>query len=216
MSSPRWYRSLYWRIAIGFILTLAAVLVVQATLFVWVLSRGGPTLPGQPERFAQTVAVDVGEALRSDPSTDLAAYIDDQYARDAHAPGSLAAQAVRRPAADRHNIAELVVHCAYWKYTVVRRLAGEARGTFALSGSNFFVREAPYSEEAWTDDIRLLDDTHRGLRAEIVALTDRQLLRLLGDSDRTTVFDTVAGIAAHDLYHAGQIQMLKRLIPAGR
>ena len=83
-SPQRWYRSLYWRIAIGFILTLAAVLVVQATLFVWVLSRGGPTLPGQPERFAQAVAVDVGEALRSDPSTDLAAYIDDQYSRDAH------------------------------------------------------------------------------------------------------------------------------------
>ena len=84
-SSPqRWYRSLYWRIAIGFILTLAAVLVVQATLFVWVLSRGGPTLPGQPERFAQTVAVDIGEALRADPSTDLASYIDDQYSRDAH------------------------------------------------------------------------------------------------------------------------------------
>ena len=83
-SPQRWYRSLYWRIAIAFILTLAAVLIVQATLFVWVLSRGGPTLPGQPERFAQTVAVDVGDALRADPSTDLAAYINDQYSRDAH------------------------------------------------------------------------------------------------------------------------------------
>ena len=83
-SPARWYRSLYWRIAIGFIVTLAAMLVVQATLFVWVLSRGGPALPGQPERFAQTVAADVGEALRADPSFDLAAYIDDQYARDAH------------------------------------------------------------------------------------------------------------------------------------
>jgi two-component system, OmpR family, sensor kinase len=83
-SRQRWYRSLYWRIAIGFILTLAAMLVVQATLFVWVLSRGGPMLPGQPERFGQTVAADVGDALRSDRSTDLAAYIGDQYSRDAH------------------------------------------------------------------------------------------------------------------------------------
>jgi signal transduction histidine kinase len=84
-SSPqRWYRSLYWRIALGFVLTLAAMLVVQAMLFVWVLSRSGPTLPGQPERFAQTVAVQLGEALRADPSIDLADYIDDEYARDAH------------------------------------------------------------------------------------------------------------------------------------
>ena len=80
----RWYRSLYWRTAIGFILTLAAMLVVQGMLFVWVVSRSGPTLPGQPERFAQTVAVDIAEALRADPSVDLAEYIDDQYARDAH------------------------------------------------------------------------------------------------------------------------------------
>jgi signal transduction histidine kinase len=83
-SPARWYRSLYWRIAIGFILTLAAVLVVQGMLFVWVVSRSGPNLPGQPERFAQTVAVDMAEALRADPAVDLAAYIDDQYARDAH------------------------------------------------------------------------------------------------------------------------------------
>jgi signal transduction histidine kinase len=85
VSSPqRWYRSLYWRIALGFVLTLAAMLVVQAMLFVWVLSRSGPTLPGQPQRFAQTVAVQLGEALRADPSIDLADYIDDEYARDAH------------------------------------------------------------------------------------------------------------------------------------
>jgi hypothetical protein len=122
-----------------------------------------------------------------------------------------AAAAVTRPARDRHNIAELVVHCAYWKYTVVRRLTGERRGSFAVKGSNFFARQAPYSEAAWAEDVRLLDDTHRALRAAIAALTDRQLSRVLPDSDSTTVFDTVAGIAAHDLYHAGQIQLLKRL-----
>ena len=84
-SSPqRWYRSLYWRIAIGFILTLAAMLVVQAMLFVWVVSRSGPTLPGQPERFAQTMAAELAEALAADPAIDLADYIDDEYARDAH------------------------------------------------------------------------------------------------------------------------------------
>ena len=122
-----------------------------------------------------------------------------------------AAEAVRRPGGDRHNIAELVVHCAYWKYTVVRRLTAERRGSFALKGSNFFVREAPYADAQWAQDVRLLDDTHRGLRAAIAVLTDRQLPRVLRDSDSTTVFDTVAGIAAHDLYHAGQIQLLKRL-----
>jgi len=61
--ASRWYQSLYWRIALGFVLTLAAMLVVQAMLFVWVLSRGGPRLPGEPDRFAETVAADLGQAL---------------------------------------------------------------------------------------------------------------------------------------------------------
>lgn len=123
-----------------------------------------------------------------------------------------AAQAIQRPSPRRHNIAELVVHCAYWKYTVVRRLTGEPRGSFALAGSNFFARKPPYADADWKDDVRLLDETHRTLRQVIAGLPDRQLRQVLRDSDQTTVFDTVAGIAAHDLYHAGQIQLLKQLV----
>src|SRR5947208_1169512 len=53
-----WHRSLYWRIAIGFVLFLAAMLVVQAVLFTWVISRSGETVPGQsPRRFAPTLAL---------------------------------------------------------------------------------------------------------------------------------------------------------------
>jgi signal transduction histidine kinase len=81
----RWYRSLYWRIAIGFMVSLAAMLVVQAVLFVWVASLSGPTMPGQPpDRFAQTVAVEIAAALERDPALDLAPYIRDQYGRDTY------------------------------------------------------------------------------------------------------------------------------------
>src|SRR5437762_8704998 len=81
----RWYHSLYWRVAIGFVVCLAAMLVVQAMLFVWVVSRAGPTLPGQPpDRFAQTVARDLGDALEREPSLDIAAFVNEQFGRDAH------------------------------------------------------------------------------------------------------------------------------------
>jgi signal transduction histidine kinase len=77
-----WSRSLYWRIAIGFVVCLAGLLIVQAVLFVWVVARTSiPTQP--PNRFAQTVAVDVGQALENDPSLDVAQYIHDEYAADA-------------------------------------------------------------------------------------------------------------------------------------
>ena len=55
--------------------------------------------------------------------------------------GVTAHQAAWRPSRNRHNIAELVVHAAYWKYAVFRRLSGAARGSFPLKGSNWFARE---------------------------------------------------------------------------
>jgi signal transduction histidine kinase len=79
-----WYRSLYWRIAVGFIACLALLLVVQGMLFVWTMSKAGSTIPNQPpERFAQTVAIDVAQALDRDPALDVERYVRQEYANDA-------------------------------------------------------------------------------------------------------------------------------------
>ena len=80
-----WRRSLYWRIAIGVVAFLAAMLVVQAMLFVWTLSQTGRTLPGQsPGRLGMTVAVDLAQVLDRDPQVDLARYVENQYAEYNH------------------------------------------------------------------------------------------------------------------------------------
>ena len=121
-------------------------------------------------------------------------------------------QAAWRPGPRRHNIWELTVHAAYWKYAVRRRLTGEKRGSFALAGSNWFPRPDVADEKAWASDVRLLTAEHRKLRAVVAALRDRDLDRPAA-GHRTTVRVLVRGIAAHDLYHAGQIQLLKRLRP---
>ncbi|OFW19640.1 MAG: hypothetical protein A3H97_18630 [Acidobacteria bacterium RIFCSPLOWO2_02_FULL_65_29] len=64
---------------------LAAMLVVQALLFLWVASRTGPTAPGQPpERFAETVAAEISAALEREPALDLARFVGEEYGRDAH------------------------------------------------------------------------------------------------------------------------------------
>ncbi len=78
---PRWYRSLYWRIGLGFVLTLAAMMAVQGTVVIWLLSRGTEA-PGPPPRaFARIVASDVAEALAADPALDLQAYLQQEYQR---------------------------------------------------------------------------------------------------------------------------------------
>lgn len=121
--------------------------------------------------------------------------------------GVTAEQAAWRPGTDRNSIQEIVVHAAYWKYVVRRRLTGEKRGSFPLAGSNWFPR--PQADvAAWKADVRLLDDCHRALRETVASLAPTQMSRAIGG---WTVLDTVSGIAAHDLYHAGQIQLLKRL-----
>jgi hypothetical protein len=115
-----------------------------------------------------------------------------------------------RPAENRHNIWEIVVHAAYWKYAVRRRLRSEKRGSFLLKGSNWFPRPATLSEEAWEEDVALLEQTHRSLREAIAELGPEDL-EVTPATSKVSNLDLIRGIAAHDVYHAGQIQLLKRL-----
>ncbi len=120
-----------------------------------------------------------------------------------------AEQAAWRPGPRRHNIWEIAVHTAYWKYVVRRRLSGEKRGSFALKGSNWFRRDGG-DEAAWAADRRLLIQEHARLRAVVARLKGASLTtRTRGR--RTSPAFLIRGAAAHDLYHAGQIQLLKRL-----
>jgi hypothetical protein len=100
---------------------------------------------------------------------------------------------------------ELVLHAAYWKAEVTRRLTGAKQTTFPLKGSNWFATDGL----SWRETVRLLERTHRELRATIAAITPARLHRRV-KGPQTAAFN-IRGIAAHDLYHAGQIQLLRRL-----
>jgi uncharacterized damage-inducible protein DinB len=118
-----------------------------------------------------------------------------------------------RPNPKRHNIWELIVHCAYWKYTVVRRITGATHGSFTLKGSNFFARPDEQSQEALNADIRLLKLYHQKLLQTVKAMKVSEFDRIPKGS-KVSNRDVLAGIVAHDIYHAGQIQLLKRLYAA--
>jgi uncharacterized damage-inducible protein DinB len=117
-----------------------------------------------------------------------------------------------RPAPNRHNIWETVIHTAYWKYTVRRRILGEKRGSFPIEGSNWFVRPEGDDDlnKAWKRDVALLVDMHRSLRESVESLDDRAL-GITPAGSKVSNLDILLGIASHDLHHAGQIQLLKRL-----
>ena len=124
--------------------------------------------------------------------------------------GLSARQAAWRPSPKRHNIWEIVVHAAYWKYIVRRRLLSESRGSFPLTGSNWFARPQDLSDPAWRADVALLDETHQSLRRAVANVSAADVARTPGGRTVSN-FALLSGIAAHDLYHAGQIQLLKRL-----
>lgn len=147
----------------------------------------------------------------------LLAALDQAYSkRSWHGPnlrssvrGLSAEEAGWRPNPGRKSIAEIVVHCAYWKYTVRRRLRGEKRGSFTLPGSNWFSLPEPFAVETWANCLALLDQEHAALRAAVAEFPAAQLH--LGTSPTSAPAFLIQGAAAHDLYHAGQINLLKRL-----
>lgn len=120
--------------------------------------------------------------------------------------GVTAEQAAWRPAPGRHNIWEEMLHAAYWKYVVRRKLAGSKRARFVLSGSNFFPRPqaGKLSEGAWKADKQILHQEHSALLKTVKTSVREPISPELGT--------LLWGIAFHDIYHAGQIRLLRRLM----
>ena len=75
-----WYRSLYWRIAVGLVAFLALMLAAQSALFIWTSDRIAGSMPAtSPRRLAVLVASDLSGALDADPTIDIDQYVRDQY-----------------------------------------------------------------------------------------------------------------------------------------
>jgi hypothetical protein len=143
----------------------------------------------------------------------ILALLDEAYEKKTwHGPnlrqslkGLTAKQAAWRPSPGTHNIWELTLHAAYWKYAARRRIEGGKRGSFALKGSNFFERpeKGNATEAAWHADRAILENEHRAMVQAIE--------KALKTPNAKKHLRTFYGVAFHDIYHAGQIRLLRRL-----
>ena len=120
-------------------------------------------------------------------------------------------QALWRPSRGRHNIWELILHTAYWKYMVRRRLSGET-DSFPRPGANWPRLPDTTDARALRQDILLLRRQHERLVATVRRFPTARLRR---KGARWTPLEQILGVASHDLYHCGQIQLLK-VLQAGR
>lgn len=80
MQSPKWYRSLYWRVGVALFALVALMLVAEGALFLWLSDRTAGAMPARnPGQMARLVASDLGVALSNDPKLDVQRYLREQY-----------------------------------------------------------------------------------------------------------------------------------------
>ncbi len=118
-----------------------------------------------------------------------------------------ARKAAAKPIPGVHSIWELVRHISTWQRIVQRRLI-EKRYIGTTDEENF-PTIVDKSEEAWRNAIAELEQGQRALRKTILKLKDSQLQeRLVGKED--SIYVMLHGVVQHNLYHAGQIAILKK------
>lgn len=125
--------------------------------------------------------------------------------------GVSATEAATPPARGRRSIWEHTLHAAYWKVAILRALDPQSEHTLPRSPSNWPRIPSPASEAAWRADRRLLASTHKQL-LELATSIDPALLHTKHRGRKWTPWQYFCGIAAHDAYHCGQVQLIKRLI----
>jgi uncharacterized damage-inducible protein DinB len=117
-----------------------------------------------------------------------------------------AAAAAAKPIPNVHSIWELVLHIAVWDGVGSRRLAGEK---CQPEGEDNFPPVVAPSQAAWRKTIAHARRSHDGL-VKLVAALPESRLRERVPGKRYDFYFMLHGIAQHELYHAGQIAILKK------
>lgn len=118
--------------------------------------------------------------------------------------------ALRRPAPGRHNIAEIAVHHAWCARGAAGRLAGVEPPPFPLEGDDWF-EIADERRLTWREIVSLVETEQQRIADAIEGIGAGTIASPLSPAER---FDLVLGITCHAVYHAGQIQLVKKLAAA--
>jgi uncharacterized damage-inducible protein DinB len=124
--------------------------------------------------------------------------------------GVTAAQAVARPVQNAHSIWELVLHIAAWDGAVRRRMTDVA---LELSGDDNFPPVTDVSEAAWRKALAHLRRNHDELIEAVEKFPEVRLAELVPGKKGAhyNFYYMLHGVAQHELYHAGQIALLKKM-----
>jgi uncharacterized damage-inducible protein DinB len=125
--------------------------------------------------------------------------------------GVSAEEAAAHPIAGAHSIWEIVLHMAGGYRLLLRRLRGEDA---QLSAEEEWPAVPARSPDAWRESQRALEELNQQMQGAVRAFPADRLLERLGSEH--AAYTQFAGAPQHDLYHAGQIVMLKKALAASR
>jgi uncharacterized damage-inducible protein DinB len=123
--------------------------------------------------------------------------------------GVTAEQAAAKPIPNAHSVWELVNHIIAWEQIAKRRLEGAEE--VAVPDEVNFPPVTDASDEAWQATLRSIAASNRGLRESIKKIDDQKLEELTPGT-AYSIYVLLHGVIQHDLYHAGQIALLKKAL----
>jgi len=112
-----------------------------------------------------------------------------------------------RPSPERHNVAEVALHHAYCVRSVRGQLSGTTPEPFVLEGQDWFELSGP-ERLAWPQIQAAVEKEQSKLATVVAEIAAGRTESGVSEAER---FNLVLGITCHAMYHAGQIQLLKRL-----
>jgi uncharacterized damage-inducible protein DinB len=120
-----------------------------------------------------------------------------------------ASTAAARPIKGAHSIWELVLHIATWDEATITRAGGKA---FMPTDEQNFPPVKDASEPAWKKAVEHLTKTHTRLVETVAAFPEARLHEQVPGKtgDFCDFYYLFSGIVQHELYHAGQIALLKK------
>ena len=107
-----------------------------------------------------------------------------------------------------HSIWEIVLHAGAWKRAARQRIDGDPAN---LQGDADWPRVVDTSYRAWGDALADLDAAHAALEARVRQMSEADLDRK-APNPQVNLFQTLHGVMEHDIYHAGQIAILKKVL----
>ncbi|MFN7117665.1 MAG: DinB family protein [Saprospiraceae bacterium] len=109
---------------------------------------------------------------------------------------------------DSHTVAELVEHMIAWRTFAIKRLQGDTE--FDVNQEASFVKISAMTSELWRDMLQRLQQTQEALLQILSQISDEKLAQIVAGRDYT--FDRLLhGVIHHDIYHSGQIVLLRKM-----